>query len=39
LRQVDQICCHFCGESVSAFMRNGYLRHHSHQSHHSKFWP
>ena len=38
-RQVDQVCCHFCGELVSPFLRTGYLRHHRHQSYDSASWP
>jgi predicted GIY-YIG superfamily endonuclease len=34
------ICCHFCGEAVSQFLRNGYLRHHkNHQTHDFSSWP
>ncbi len=40
LRSAEPICCHFCGEIVSSFLRNEYLRHsREHKSHHSSSWP
>lgn len=40
LRQPEPIFCHFCGEVVSSFLRNGYLRHHvQDESHDSSSWP
>jgi hypothetical protein len=38
--QTEPILCHFCGEVVSSFLRNGYLRHHvQDQSRCSSSWP
>ena len=38
--QSEPILCHFCGEVVSSFLRNGYLRHHIQESLlRSPSWP
>lgn len=39
-RQPNALYCHFCGEPVSSFLRNGYLRHHRNEkSVYSSSWP
>jgi hypothetical protein len=39
-RQPDALYCHFCGEPVSSFLRNGYLRYHRNEkSVYSSSWP
>jgi hypothetical protein len=36
----NELYCHFCGEPVSSFLRNGYLRHHRNEkSVYSSSWP
>lgn len=34
----EPIGCHFCEEAVSPLLRNGYLRHKSHQTRDSSYW-
>jgi len=39
-RLMEPLYCHFCGEAVSPFLRNGFLRHHrNNKSHSSPSWP
>lgn len=39
-KQTDSACCHFCGESVLPFLRNGFLRHSKNkQLHDPSCWP
>lgn len=39
-KQINSICCHFCGAEVSPLLRNGFLRHfRGSQQRYSSSWP